>query len=58
MKVMPARRAGPRLTLLLGDVALEGLHVTALRALGMFAIGRVARPPEMLKAGGVVGELG
>jgi len=56
--MMPAGRAGPGLPLLLGRVALEGLHRIALRAVGVFAIGGVARPPEMLQAGGVIWELG
>src|SRR3712207_3730968 len=58
VQVVPAGGAGPRLTLLLGRVALEDLHVAALGAMGVFAIGRVAGPPQMLQAGGVVRELG
>jgi hypothetical protein len=56
--MVAAGRAGPGLTLLLGRVALEDLHVAALGAVGVFAIGRVTGAPEVLKASVVVGELG
>ena len=55
--MVAAARAGPRLALLLGRVALEDALAVALRAMGVFAIGRVAGAPQVLQAGGVVGEL-
>jgi hypothetical protein len=63
-KIVPAvgcrwwPQAGPRLALLLGRIALEDLHVAARRAVGVFAVGRMAGAPEVLEAGGVVGEVG
>src|SRR5215204_2396911 len=58
MQMVAAGRASPRLPLLLRRVGLEGLHRIALRAVGMLTIGRMARSPEVLQAGGVIGELG
>ena len=58
VQVVPAGRAGPRLALLLGGVALEDLYVATLGALGVFAIGSMASSPQMLQAGGVVGKVG
>lgn len=57
MHTVPAGRAGPGLTLLLGRVALEDLVCVAARAVGVLAVGGVASPPQMLQAGRVVGEL-
>src|SRR4051794_18606691 len=56
--MVPAGRAGPRLALLLGRVALEDLDPVALRAVGVFTVWRVAGPPQVVQAGGVVGEVG
>lgn len=53
--MVAAARAGPRLALLLGLVALEDPLAVAARAVGMLAVGGVAGPPQMLQAGGVVG---
>lgn len=46
--VVTAARAGPRLALLFGRVALEDAPAVAARAMGMFAIRRVAGAPQML----------
>lgn len=48
MDVKSAGRAGPRLALLFGLVALKDLLSVAARAMGVFAIGRVASAPQML----------
>jgi hypothetical protein len=48
MDVKAAGRAGPRLALLLGLVALEDLLSVAARAMGVFAIARVSGAPQML----------
>ena|SRR5436853_865989 len=57
VQMVAAGGAGPRLPLLFGLIAPEDLHFLALRALGMFAVRRVALAPQVLKAGGIVGEL-
>jgi hypothetical protein len=57
MEMVPAARAGPRLALLFGVVALEDTAAVAARAMSMFAVRRVAGAPQMLQAGSVVGEL-
>ena len=58
MQVKAAGLAGPGLALLLRLVALEGTAAIALGAMSMLAIGSVARAPQMLKAGVVIGEVG
>lgn len=55
MDVVPAGRAGPRLALLLGRVALEDLLGIAARVVGMLAIRGVAGPPQVIQASLVVG---
>lgn len=57
MDVVPAAGERPRLALLLGRVALEAPIFAALRAVGVFAVRGVAGPPQVLQAGGIVGEL-
>ena len=57
MDVMPAARAGPRLPALLGRVLFENSLPLALGALGMFAVLRVAGPPQVFQTGGIVREL-
>ena len=48
MDVKAAGGASPRLPPLFGLVALEDALALALRAIGVFAVGRVASPPQML----------
>lgn len=55
MDVVPAAGAG--LALLLGPIALEDAQAVAARAMGVFAIRRVAGSPQVLQAGGVIGEV-
>ena len=55
---MAAASAGPRLPTLCRLIALEDPHAVATRAIGVFPVWGVAGAPQMLKAGGVVGELG
>jgi len=54
---MTAAGAGPRLALLGGLIALEDALAVAAGAMGVFPVRGVAGPPQMLQAGGVVGEL-
>src|SRR5437867_1116086 len=56
--MMPARRAGPRLTLLCRLVAGERLRFLALWAVGVDTVLRVTVAPEPVKARRVVRELG
>ena len=55
--VQPAAGAGPRLALLLGLVALEHPATVAARTVRVFAVSGIASSPQMLQAGGVVGEV-
>jgi len=58
VQVVPAARAGPGLPALLGLIAPEDPLAVATRAVGVFSVGRVARAPQVLKAGGIVRKLG
>jgi hypothetical protein len=54
---VPAAGARPRLATLSGRVLAEYARLLALRAVGVFAVGRVALTPQVLKASVIVGEL-
>lgn len=54
---MPAAGAGPRLASLFGRVAAEDPFLLALRADGVFAIGRVSSAPQVLQARGIIRKL-
>jgi hypothetical protein len=52
-----ASRASPRLALLLGLITLEDAAAVATRAMRVFAVSGIASPPQILQAGGVIGEV-
>jgi hypothetical protein len=57
VNVMPTACASPGLALLLGRIALEDPAAIAPRAMGVFAVRRVAGAPKMLQAGHIVGKV-
>lgn len=57
MDVVSARRAGPRLSLLLGIVVFELARLIALGAMRVFPVLGVPRAPKILKARIVVRKL-